>query len=302
MKRLGKWTFRLAAVLGVVVVVAIVKARQEPAPPANVEYTPDVAYREVGGETLRLDLARPKSAEGPVPCIVFIHGGGWRAGSRREFREGLLNSAAQGAAAVSIQYRFAPKDTFPAQIDDVKAAVRFVREHAREWKIDPDRIAVIGGSAGAHLALLLATTADEDPRAPGPSTAVQAVVSIAGPTDLTQTFPDASRYMVEDLLGKDRKADVAVQKAASPIHHVNAGDPPALLIHGTKDELVPYDQATHFLEACKQAGVTAELFTIEGGGHGGGNPEAWKQAVTRSIEFLRQHLGMPPIATPGTAK
>ncbi|MFO0959298.1 MAG: alpha/beta hydrolase [Isosphaeraceae bacterium] len=283
--------------MALILVAWIVKARQDP-PPANVEFTPNIVYREVGGETLHLDLARPRYAEGPAPCVVFIHGGGWRAGSRREYREGLFGSASQGIAAVSIQYRFAPRNTFPSQLDDVKSAVRFVREHAGKWKIDPDRIAVMGGSAGAHLALLLATTADEDPVDSPGSTTVKAAVSFAGPTDLTRTFPDASRFMVEDLLGPGGKADVAARRSASPIHHLNAGDPPVLLIHGTKDELVPYDQATEFARACKEAGVEAELLTIEGGGHGGGDPEAWKQAILRSFGFLREHLGMAPI--PGT--
>nr|WP_303652886.1 alpha/beta hydrolase [Paludisphaera mucosa] len=283
-----------------VLCVTFVLARQEPTPPESIVFEKDVVYREVDGETLHVDFARPKAGEGPFPVVVFIHGGGWRAGDKRDFRDGLFGVAQQGCAGVSVQYRFAPKHPFPAQLDDVKAAVRFVREHAKEWKLDPDRIAVMGGSAGAHLALLLATTADEDPKDAKTSSAVKAAVSLAGPTDLTRPYPDASRAMVEDLLGQARKADRAAQDAASPLHHLNAGDAPVLLIHGTKDQLVPYDQATAFEEACKKVGVEAELFTIVGGDHGGGGdrPEEWKTAVVKSVVFLRKHLGMPPL--PGT--
>ncbi|WP_165247211.1 alpha/beta hydrolase [Paludisphaera soli] len=273
---------------------ALALARREPTPPDSIVYEPDVVYREVG-ETLRMDFARPKEGDGPFPVVVCIHGGGWRAGDRKDFREALFSLAQQGCAAVSVQYRFAPKHPFPAQLDDVKAAVRYVREHAKERKLDPDRVAVMGGSAGAHLALLLATTADEDPKE-ATSSAVKAAVSIAGPTDLSPHFPDASRYMVEDLLGQDRKADRDAQDRASPLSHLNAGDAPVLLIHGTKDELVPYDQATRFREAAAKVGVEAELFTIEGGTHGGGGePQAWATSVVKSVAFLRKHLGLPPL-------
>jgi len=285
-----KWAGLTAAMfLG----VAVVLARQEPKPPDSIVYEKDVPYKTVDGETLHMDFARPKEGDGPFPVVVFIHGGG----DRSMFREGVFSVAQQGCAAVTVQYRFAPKHTFPAQLDDVKDAVRHVRDHAKEWKIDPDRIATMGGSAGAHLALLLATTGDEDPKDAKTSSAVKAAVSVAGPVDLTKRYPDASRYMVEDMLGQDRKADRAAQEKASPLFHLNAGDAPVLLIHGTKDELVPYDQATAFEEACKKAGVEAELFTIQDGGHGGGtgDPKAWERSVIRSIAFLRKHLGLPPL-------
>jgi acetyl esterase/lipase len=288
-----KWAGLTAAMfLG----VAVVLARQEPKPPDSIVYEADVPYKTVDGETLHMDFARPKAGDGPFPVIVFIHGGGWRGGDKSMFRDGLFSVAQQGCAAVTVQYRFAPKHTFPAQLDDVRDAARFVRERAREWKIDPDRVATIGGSAGAHLALMLATTGDEDEAGKTP-TAVKAAVSIAGPVDLTKHFPDASRFMLEDFLGQEHKADRKTQEEASPLFHLNAGDAPVLLIHGTKDELVPYDQATAFKEACEKAGVEVELFTIKGGGHGGGgdDPKDWDTAVVKSIAFLREHLGLPPL-------
>ena len=288
-----------AAFLGAIVAAAVLVAARVPGPPDSIVFEPDVPYKQVDGKALRMDYARPKAGDGPFPMVLFIHGGGWRAGDKAMFRDGVFGVAQQGCAAASVQYRFAPEHPFPAQLDDVKDAVRYIREHAAEWKVDPDRIGVMGGSAGGHLALLLATTGDEDGDA-RPSAAVKAAVSIAGPTDLTRPYPDASRAMVEDLLGPARKADRAAQEAASPRFHLDAGDAPVLLIHGTKDELVPYDQATAFEEACKKAGVAAELFTIPDGGHGGGtgDPKAWERSVVRSIAFLREHLGPP--APPGT--
>lgn len=293
MKLWKKWA-GLTALL--VLGAAVALARREPSPPDSIVFEPDVTYREVTGETLRLDFARPKEGDGPFPVVVCIHGGGWRAGDKQDFREALFGLAQQGCAVVSVQYRFAPRHPFPAQLDDVKAAVRFVRDRAKTWKLDPERIAVMGGSAGAHLALLLATTGDEDPK-DAPSAAIRAAVSIAGPTDLTADFPEASRDMVADFLGRDRRADRAVQEGASPLFHLNPGDAPVLLIHGTKDELVPYDQATRFREACEKAGVEAELVTIQGGGHGGGgdDPHAWETVIVKSVAFLRKHLGLPPL-------
>jgi acetyl esterase/lipase len=288
-----KWAGLTAAMA---LCVAIALARQAPRPPDSIVYQEGVPYKTVDGETLLMDFARPKVGDGPFPVVVFIHGGGWRTGDRSMLRHAVYSVAQQGCAGVTVQYRFAPSHAFPAQLDDVKDAVRFVREHAKEWKIDPDRVATFGGSAGAHLALLLATTGDED-EAGKTSTAVRAAVSIAGPVDLTKRFPDASRHMVEDLLGQGRKGDREAQERASPLFHLDAGDPPVLLIHGTKDELVPYDQATAFKEACEAAGVKAELFTIPGGGHSGGgdDPEDWQRAVAKTVAFLREHLGLTPI-------
>ena len=299
MKTWAKWA---GLTVMLMLCAALVLARQVPRPPDSVVLEEDVPYRQVDGETLKLDVARPKAGDGPFPCVVFIHGGGWRAGDKHDFRAGIFGVATQGVVGVSVQYRFAPRHPFPAQLDDVKAAVRYVRDHAKELKVDPDRIAALGGSAGAHLALMLATTSDEDPR-DATSAAVKAAVSLAGPVDLTRRYPDASRYMLEDFLGQDHKADRAVQEKASPLFHLNAGDAPVLLIHGTKDELVPYDQIPTFAVACKNAGVEAEVFTIEGGGHGGGgDPEAWKTAIVKSMTFLRKHLGMTPILEPGDPK
>ncbi|WP_337176125.1 alpha/beta hydrolase [Paludisphaera sp.] len=293
MKTWIKWAGLTAAMT---LAVAMGMAGRAPGPPDSIVYEEDVPYKEVDGETLRMDYARPKDGDGPFPVVVFIHGGGWRGGDRSMFRDALFSVAQQGCAAVTVQYRFAPRHAFPAQLDDARDAVRYVRERAREWKIDPDRVAAFGGSAGGHLVLLLATTADEG-EAGKPSAAIKAAVSIAGPVDLTKRFPDGSRHMVEDLLGRDRKADRQAQEAASPLFHLDAGDAPALLVHGTKDDLVPYEQATAFKEACEKAGVEVELFTIPGGNHGGGgdDPGDWDRAVVKSIAFLRERLALPPL-------
>ncbi len=123
------------------------------------------------------------------------------------------------------------------------------------------------------------------------SSAVRAVVSLAGPTDLTQRFPEASEAMVKDLMGRSRAEAPAAYEQASPLHHVSATDAPVLVIHGTKDELVPYEQSTALVAALKSVGVEAELLTIPDGGHGsGGKPEDWNAAIVKAVQFFDSHL------------
>jgi acetyl esterase/lipase len=280
-----------------VLAIGLVFLARAAQPPSDVILDKDVVYRTVAGQKLALDIARPKAGEGPFPAILCIHGGGWRAGDKHEYLQALYGFAKQGYVSASVQYRFAPKFPFPAQIHDVKAALRYLRGHAKELRIDPDRIGVMGGSAGGHLALLLATTdrtdgLDEPEDASSTvSTRVQAVVSLAGPSDLTKPYPKASEYMVTDLIGQTRKTAPELYAKASPITYVTAHDPPTFAIHGTNDELVPYDQATELVAACKKAGVSAELLTIPNGGHGSGAmPEDWANAIVKSVDFFNRNL------------
>jgi acetyl esterase/lipase len=268
--------------------------------PANVDARYDVEYDQAGGESLTMDIARPKGASGPLPVVVCIHGGGWRGGDKIAFRPVIHLLAQRGFVAVSVKYRFAPAHPFPAQIEDVKSAVRYLRANADELKIDPDRIGAMGASAGGHLALLLATTEESDgwegAGNAGHSSSVQAAANVVGPTDLTATFPDSVQGMLRDLAGSDLD-DEKRRKAlgrASPIEYLSADDPPILLVFGTADPLVPYEQATVMAEACKAAAVPCELITIQGGGHGsGGNAQEWAQANERVVQFFEEQLQGP---------
>lgn len=284
--------------------VALVRAVADPAaesrqgdakPPDTIVVEKDLEYAKAGDKPLRLDLARPKEGEGPFPLIVCIHGGGWKAGSKEQMAPQTYALAQQGYVAATVQYRLVPEGEFPDPLQDVRAAIRFLKGKAKELRIDADRIGVLGGSAGGHLALLLGTADGKDIPAAGDdaavSGAVRAVASIAGPTDLTKEFPEASEAMVRGLIGKGRDEDAEAYRAASPIRYVSKGDPAILAIHGTKDELVPYEQATSLIEACKKAGVDAELITIQDGGHGGGGkPEDWQEAILKLVRFFEEHL------------
>jgi acetyl esterase/lipase len=254
----------------------------------------DIVYAKAGGEELKLDLARPAKGEGPFPLVVCLHGGAWQIGHRSSEHAQLRLLAGHGYVAATVGYRLAPKHRFPAQIEDARAAVRFLRAHARDYNIDPNRVAAVGGSAGGHLALLLGLM-------DGPSK-VRAVVNYFGPTDLRtwSATPQGdallkkavngrdSNGILEDLVGtSDRKAE-AVAKA-SPITYVDAKDPPVLTFQGTADPLVPTEQAKALHEALKKAGVAEKLVLLEGASHGWGGKE--KERTDRlMLEFLDKHL------------
>jgi acetyl esterase/lipase len=205
---------------------------------------------------------------------MVIHGGAWRGGNKAQHRDLLDRFARRGYVAVSPQYRFCPKDLFPAQVLDVKAAVRWVKAHADEYHIDPTRIGAMGFSAGGHLALMLGLTDpddgfDTDVPAGGPNTRVQAVVNYFGPTDLAaDDIPDVSLPLVRDFLGGTAKEKPDLARQASPLTYVTSDDPPVLTFQGTRDPLVPYTQALKLADALTAAGDKGRVELILGGGHG----------------------------------
>ena len=230
----------------------------------------------VGGKGPPMRFDHPNRSGPAVPLAVYIHGGGWNSGNRQAdgyyqlARQRLL---AQGVAVASIDYRLAPKHRFPAMIHDVTYAVRYLRKNAGRMKVDPDRIAAFGTSAGGHLASLLGTIDDSAGFDVGALTSVpsrvKAVVDIVGPADLTDpAFPQVTDIGIQRAFGVvgGTPGDPALLKA-SPVTYVSPGDAPFLLVHGTEDELVPYAQSVSFARRLQSAGVRAELVTVRGGSH-----------------------------------
>jgi acetyl esterase/lipase len=265
-------------------------------PAADPNSEPNVVYASPDHNDLKLDFVRP-AGDGPFPLVVCVHGGAWQVGSRADFRDFQKAFTGMGFASASVQYRFAPKDRFPAQRDDITAAVRYLVDNRRQYRIDPDRIGVIGGSAGAHLALLAAFSEIKGCR-------IKAVVNMAGPTDL-RTFASTptgdaalktalkrnSAELLEDLLGTaDRKA--AIYANASPVTLVRKAGPAVLTIHGTDDDVVPFTQAEVLHAALKKVGATERLIAVPGHGHDFGKwPEKEKLAVfVDAIEHFNIHL------------
>ena len=140
-----------------IILICFAQSTRGAEPPANVAFTPDIVYGQVGGDALKLNLSLPKNATGKLPCVVVIHGGAWRAGDRSAHNDLTWHFAQQGYVAATVGYRFCPRHVFPAQVQDVKCAVRFLRANAEKYHVDPDRIGAVGFSAGAHLAMMLGT-------------------------------------------------------------------------------------------------------------------------------------------------
>ena len=209
---------------------------------------------------------------------------------------GLLRQfAARGYVAVSPQYRFCPQEVFPAQVHDVKAAVRWMKAHAKERRIDAEHIGAIGFSAGGHLALMLGVTGpadglEGDVSAGAPDTRIRAVVNYFGPADLgAKDIPEVSLPLVRDFLGATAtdKPDLAAK--ASPRTYVTRDDAPILTFQGTKDPLVPHTQAIELADAMTAAGVPGRVELMVGAGHGWGGAEM-NHTITETFRFFDQHL------------
>jgi acetyl esterase/lipase len=259
----------------------------------EIEFRKDVVYGTGGGENLLLDLAMPKGLTQPVAGVIWIHGGAWKGGSKNEFEKLIRDSARAGYVAISINYRLAPKHLFPAQVEDCKCAVRWLRANAAKLQVDPNRIGVVGASAGAHLAMMLGAMDSADGLegeggSPEMSSRVQAVVSYAGPTDLTMEFPALSKGLVATFLGGPQIEKQDAARRASPVTYVNAGDPPMLLIQGTKDPLVSHDQAIRMVESLTKAGVPGRVELMIGEGHGW--PKEHDRVMQATYAFLAKYL------------
>lgn len=224
----------------------------------------DLVYKRVNSAVLTLDLYSPEKVSGPLPVIVWIHGGGWRNG--RKERCPAVALVQDGYAVASIDYRLTSTAPFPAQIEDCKSAVRWLRANASTYHLDPDRIGAWGMSAGGHLAALLGTSGGV-PELEGRgdnmqySSRVQAVCDVAGPADLpalTNVGPKRM-FAIEALLGGPLEENKAKATAASPIHYVSKDDPPFLIVHGEGDRVIPVEQSQRFYEELRKAGVNATL-------------------------------------------
>ena len=243
--------------------------------PDGVIFEAGVEYANPDGQHLQLDIARPKTGDGPFPAIICIHGGGFRAGKREGYDGLIIKLAQQGYVAMTVSYRLAPKYQFPAAVHDTKAAVRWARANAAKYKIDPTRIGTTGGSAGGHLAQFLGVTADVkefegDGGNAKESSAVTCVVNVYGPSDFTKSYGksvDAAEVLPLFLGGNLEKARKQHLKA-SPLYWVTPNAVPTLCIHGTDDKYVAHEQAVWMIDKLKASGVEAELLTLEGAGHG----------------------------------
>ena len=272
---------------------AVCSQPADAAPPVR-----DVVFATVDGQDLKLNLFLPKQAERP-PLVVFIHGGGWRKGSYQACRTQWLTE--HGFAVASVGYRLSSRAKFPAQVHDCKAAVRWLRAHGDTYGYNADRIGVAGTSAGGHLALMMGVTGGDDVLEgdvgdeSGRSSRVAAVVDYFGPSDFLlrarrqPVKTERSDSPVRLLLGVSATENEAIARRASPVYHVNKGDPPLLILHGQRDGTVHLRQSERMAEAYRQAGLDVQLEVLPGAGHGGSVffNEKYQRLVA---DFLHKHL------------
>jgi acetyl esterase/lipase len=232
----------------------------EPAVPENIEVQENVVYKQVDSISLQLDIYKLKNLSKAAPVLIFIHGGGWSKGKRSDYLPYLLDYAQKGYVTVTVSYRLSGVAHFPAAVQDVQTAVQWIRGNSAAYMINPDKIALIGGSAGGHLAMMVGY-ADKNPGG-----GVQAVVNLYGPADLSTEYA-RNRGECLSFLGKSYQESPDLYKAASPRTHISRDDPPTLIFHGTIDALVPVSQSDSLHQWLDRAGIPNEYHRLKGWPH-----------------------------------
>lgn len=260
-------------------------------PSARVRVIPDLAYAKYGSRTLLLDLYLPSQPGQSRPGVIVVRGGGWMVNDRKRFAHVASGLAERGVAAACIEYRAADEAAFPGAIQDVKAAVRWMRANAARYGIDSHVIGTLGGSSGAHMALLAGLTAgvaefEGNGGHEDVSSQIQAVVSMATPADLLSLSADNKRT-VGTFLHVTPEQDEEKWRWASPVNHITAGGPPVLLLHGTADDSVPTSQSVEFARRYREAGASAEVGLLPGAPHAFWNYRPWfSKAIDRAATFF----------------
>lgn len=272
-------------------------AASNPTLPEGTRVLRDLAYVDNGHARQKLDLYLPHGSE-KRPLLIWIHGGAWMSGDKE--RPPALAFLQHGFAVASLNYRLSQHALFPAQIQDCRAAVRWLRAHAAEYNLDPDRLGAWGASAGGHLVTLLGTASEVRAFDVGDhldqSSSVQCVVDFFGPTDFllmnAQRLPGTMDHDGPDspesrLIGGAIQEHPDAARQASPLTAIRGDEPPFLIVHGDQDPLVPHAQSLLLRDALLKAGGTVELYTVKGGGHGGFRDP---QVQPKVEAFLSQHL------------
>jgi acetyl esterase/lipase len=266
------------------------RVQYQPSP--NVRVVPDIVFARYGKRALRLDLYLPIGSKEAVPGVIVIRGGGWLVNDRKGFAHVASALAERGEAAAAIEYRTAKEAPFPGAIQDVKAAVRWMRANAGLYRISPNAIGTMGGSSGAYMALLAGIDEDRELEGSGgnnnASSRVQAVVAMAAPTDVRRLGPGGQGFVAEFL-----RASLAQKPGlwarASPVTHIKTGGPPILLLHGAEDESVLPEQSSRFAELYREAGGQSDLVLIPKAPHPFWNYTPWfEDTMNRAATFIQR--------------
>jgi len=262
----------------------------------------DIVCAKIGEREIKLDLYRPPKASGSSPLIIWVHGGGWRSGSK-DLPYYVAPLLEHGYAVASVEYRLSKEAVFPAAIEDCRAAVSYLRLNAKRLKLNPGRIGAWGRSAGGHLVALMGTTSGTDhfkthPVTKEASSDVQAVCDWFGPTDFLRMNDvkgsidhDAANSPESKFIGGPIQENKEKVAAANPITYVTKDDPPFLIMHGDRDREVICNQSELLHDALKKAGVESTLYKVERGGHGFGGAKESKTDLFDQVRlFFDEHL------------
>ena len=264
--------------------------------PKGVIVSSDLVYREVDGYRLRLDVYEPEFAESTGsnrrrPAILAIHGGGWRGGSKSDYGRSLLPLVRSGFVLIAVDYRLSRprKPSWPGNLDDLRSALSWVQANSERFGIDRGRIALMGASAGGHLALLLGEVSTLRRAVPP----IRAVIDFYGPTDLDELRRSVPSTIPATDLMIGGTPEFAPDRftAASPIHRIEASHPPTLMIHGTDDLMVPASQSIAYADRLQSAGVRNDLILLSGIRHGFGLQVGTRDLLPEILRFLEEIWG-----------
>ena len=269
----------------------------------------NVTYATANNVELKLDLYLPRNATSPVPLVINFHGGGWVEGSKEGSALWLMRYLQMGFAVANVGYRLGRVSPAPAAVEDTRCALRWLTRRAKDLKVDTGKIVLTGGSAGGHLALITGMLAAGNPfdracatddstrwvNGTEPPLRVAAIINYFGITDVEDMLsgPNAKHYAIEWLGAAPNREVLA--KSLSPIHYVRAGLPAIFTVHGDADQLVPYAHSIRLHEALGKAGVTNEMLTVPGGGHGG-FPPAESLRISAAIRAFLARQGIVAMA------
>jgi acetyl esterase/lipase len=272
----------------------------------DYDILPNITYATANTIDLKLDLYLPRDRSAPKPTLILFHGGGWVAGQKERNVLWLLPYLSMGWAAINVEYRIASNSLAPAAVEDCRCALRWAAYNAARYNLDASKFVLTGTSAGGHLALITGMlpaqsvfdrqcpTTDSTRWAKGtePETKVAAIVNWFGITDVADLIdgPNAKHYAMEWFGSMSNRQELARQ--VSPISYIRSGLPSIITIHGSEDNIVPYDHAVRLHTALDKAGVPNQLVTIRGGKHGGFNRQEFVSSFATIREFLRKQKGL----------
>jgi len=262
----SEFTLKLAYFFGTLDLI-----EKMPPIPENLVEHKDLVYSEVDGRTLKLDVYHLDNVTQAKPLLLFIHGGAWKKGKKKDYRRYLVDFAIKGYITASVQYSLSSEAKFPTPVNDIKRAIRWIKSNSEKFFINPEKIALIGGSAGGHLAMMVGYSRElffieQSIMDSNYSSEVQAIVNIYGPSDLTTEYA-RTNPTVEYFLDRKYSEDEFVYSVASPVSYLSADDPPTLIFHGSLDELVPINQSDSLKSKLDKMGLYSEYHRLDGWPH-----------------------------------